>query len=297
MPRDIQDKQFHDAFRGYSHEEVDSFLDEVALAFDRMYRQNQILERRIDELEQGGAVTGGRPGGAEIEMLRKTIDSAQRTAAEAVEEAQETAAQIVAEAETRAAAVTADAETRAREVIAEAEVRAGGIVSRALGTERELEARIGELRAFEDGYRDRLTSFLEGQLRVLTEAPLLQPPLDITPVAVRSEREEALVPAGPSAPRGTGDDAAPVGSASGAPDEAEAERAAGGPEIASLRVVTGPTRGRTGPSPAGSRPEPAGPPPGPTRRQDTRPTTRSAADGVDEEEHRSITRLFWGGEE
>ena len=308
MPRDIQDKQFHDAFRGYSHEEVDSFLDEVALAFDRMYRQNQILERRIDELEQGGAVTGGRPGGAEIEMLRKTIDSAQRTAAEAVEEAQATAAQIVAEAEsraaavtadaeTRAAAVTADAETRAREVIAEAEVRAGGIVSRALGTERELEARISELRTFEDGYRDRLTSFLEGQLRVLTEAPLLQPPLDITPVAVRREREEAPAPAGPSASAGTGDDAAPAGSASGAPDEAEAESAAGGPEIASLRVVTGPTRGRTGPSPAGSRPEPAGPPPGPTRRQDTRPTARSAADGVDEEEHRSITRLFWGGEE
>ncbi|MGH2689549.1 MAG: DivIVA domain-containing protein, partial [Actinomycetota bacterium] len=209
MPRDIQDKQFHDAFRGYSHEEVDSFLDEVAIAFDKTYRQNQMLERRVDELEQrgGGGVTSDRPGGAEIEMLRKTIDSAQRTAAEAVEEAQATAAQIVEEAESRAAAVTAEAEARAREVVAGAEVRAGGIVSRALGTERELEARIAGLRTFEDGYRDRLTSFLEGQLRVLTEAPLLQPALDITPVVIRREPEQALEPAAPPAPVEAEDDA------------------------------------------------------------------------------------------
>ncbi|MGH2721051.1 MAG: DivIVA domain-containing protein, partial [Actinomycetota bacterium] len=211
MPRDIQDKQFHDAFRGYSHEEVDSFLDEVALAFDKLYRQNQILERRIDEIEQEGsrAVTGDRPGGAEIEMLRKTIDSAQRTAAEAVEEARVTAAGILAEAESRAADGTSDAERHARELIAEAEVRAGGIVSRALDTERELEARIAELRKFEDGYRDRLTSFLEGQLRVLTEAPLLQPALDIAPVVVRREFGQAIAPAAPPAPAGddAGDDA------------------------------------------------------------------------------------------
>jgi cell division initiation protein len=313
-PRDIQDKQFHDAFRGYSHEEVDAFLDEVALAFDTMYRQNQTLERRIAEIgHHGGHGPVSSDPGRELEMLRNTIDQAERTATDTVEEARTEASRLRSEAEADAAAVVGAAGTKARDAIADAEMRAGEIVARALATERELEARISELRKLEDRYRDRLTSFLESQLRVLVEAPLLQPAIDIAPVLVRGEPE----PDSASAPetedsrepdsREPGVDpitvswpAEPVGSEP-AVDLSSGDGDGDGPgsagDVAALRVVTGPTRGRAGPAPAGSRPEPAGPPPGPTRRQDTRPTARSASDGVDEEEHRSITRLFWGGEE
>jgi DivIVA domain-containing protein len=336
-PRDIQDKQFHDAFRGYSHEEVDAFLDEVALAFDKMYRANQTLERRIGELEQSGA--GGREA---EEMLRKTIYSAQRSASEAVEEAQRTAEKLMADAEAKASETIGAAEAKAEEAIGAAEAkasetiraaeakahetvgaaeakaheavsgseaRAGDIVARALATERELQTRIGGLRAFEDEYRARLTGFLESQLRVLSEMEEVQPPPEIAPLVVPRAAQAPRPPDHGPPPQSAAEDAPDAGTVvvtwsedpvhAGPVVTASSEsRDEGGstPETTGLRVVDGPARTRSS-VPTASRPEPAGPPSGPTRRQDdTRPSARSS-DGVDEEEHRSITRLFWGGEE
>jgi DivIVA domain-containing protein len=315
-PRDIQDKQFHDAFRGYSHEEVDAFLDEVAVAFDKMYRSNQELDRRMGELEHSGA--GGR---AAEEMLRKTIYTAQESAAEVVEEARSTAERLVAEAETEAReklseaeakaretvvvaeakahetvvaaeAQARDAEAKAREAVTAAETRAGDIVARAIATERELERRIGALRTFEDEYRARLTGFLESQLRVLSDMPVVEAPPDI---AARVAPEPPDPDEKPDADtivvtwEDHGSRGLVVTPAPASDDEAGRAEDTGG-----LRVVNGPARTRSS-APSASRPEPLGPPAPPNRRQDTRPPARG--DGVDEEEHRSITRLFWGGDE
>ena len=40
-PQDIQDKEFREAFRGYNEDDVDTFLDEVAVEFARLYQENQ----------------------------------------------------------------------------------------------------------------------------------------------------------------------------------------------------------------------------------------------------------------
>lgn len=360
-PRDIQDKQFHDSFRGYAHEEVDAFLDEVAQAFDKMYRDYATLERRVAELEE-------RPAESRVaeEMLRKTIYSAQRTATEAVEEAQAAASKLVADAESRARELAGIAETSVREVMAAAEAHAEEMLSRARATEHEVEARIAGLRTFEREYRSRLAALLEDQLRALADTstvapaeipPVMQlpvlpplildpdagpgpeagagpegepalslddpeeleerphePPLEIVrdqPVPKREDRRprpSAHLERAEAEPRGGG---VSLGSGGGSspggdtvvmtwPDDAPTPRNAAEPvpESGVLRVVTGPARVRSAPmapvAPA-SRPEPPGPPQGPVRRQDTRPSTRG--DGLDEEEHQSITRLFWGGDE
>lgn len=329
-PRDIQDKQFHDAFRGYSHEEVDAFLDEVALAFDKVHGDNQELERRVAELEQGAV-----EGGVAAEMLRKTIYSAQRTASEAIDEAQSTASRLLADAqekardavvaaEASAREVVAAAEAQAREAIAGAEVRAGDIVARALATERELETRIEGLRTFEETYRARLVAFFESQLRALSETPVVEAPPDIAPVLVREEPDVAtaqvasvpqdavqgeasseqagtaagtLVMTWPEEPSPAEREMPAPATDDEAVDETVDETVQAAPEPSGLRVVTRPARVRSAPAQPASRPEPGGPPPGPNRRHDTRPPARTSADGVDEEEHRSITRLFWGGDE
>ncbi|MGH2768608.1 MAG: DivIVA domain-containing protein [Actinomycetota bacterium] len=50
--RAIEGKKFHDAFRGYSHEEVDGFLDEVADAVGHLAGEIRSLTLRVCELEE-----------------------------------------------------------------------------------------------------------------------------------------------------------------------------------------------------------------------------------------------------
>ncbi len=49
--RDIHEKQFHDAWRGYNQEEVDDFLDKVAEVVDLLQRENVAVLGRVRELE------------------------------------------------------------------------------------------------------------------------------------------------------------------------------------------------------------------------------------------------------
>lgn len=166
-PQDIQEKRFHDSFRGYSHEEVDLFLDEVSESFERVFRENQRLHHRLRELE-------GQLGQArEIEeMLKRMLVVAQRTADETVEEARRLAESLVSEATARAEetelagrkkieeAILAAEEEAANRVVA-AEMKARQIVEEAAGQEREILQRIEGLTKFEGDYRERLHSYIE----------------------------------------------------------------------------------------------------------------------------------------
>ena len=46
-PEHIQGKRFHDAFRGYNHEEVDGFLDQVASSFVAVNGELQTARRQV----------------------------------------------------------------------------------------------------------------------------------------------------------------------------------------------------------------------------------------------------------
>ncbi|CAN5616183.1 hypothetical protein BH24ACT26_BH24ACT26_05680 [soil metagenome] len=166
--RDIHEKQFHDAWRGYNQEAVDDFLDRVAETFDLIQRENTAVLARVRELEQ--ALTTSRET---EEMLKKTLVSAQQAAEEAIAKAQAKADALVADAEERAA--RANEETRQRLASLDAEVR-----RKALDADREhtvrkraLDSSIEQLRSFESDLKRRLGAFLEQQARsldVLTEA-------------------------------------------------------------------------------------------------------------------------------
>jgi cell division initiation protein len=200
--RDIHDKQFHDAWRGYNQEEVDDFLDRVAEVFDVMRRENVALHARVRELEQ--ALTTSRET---EEMLKKTLVSAQQAAEEAIAKAQEKANAMVGEAEARAKRI--NEETRQRLSSTEAEIR-----RRMLDTEREhavrrreLDASIERLRSFENELKGRLAAFLEQQVRsleALTEAPPPEEALHLDTAGERADTDGAE--ARPSRPQG----AAPI---------------------------------------------------------------------------------------
>ena len=160
--KEINEKQFHDAWRGYNQEEVDDFLDHVADTVDALQRENHALRERLAELDK--RVESGRDT---EEMLRKTLASAQNAAQEAIATAKTKAEQIVGDAEERAA--RAREELRVRVETAEEEVRA-----RAAAVEAEQASRlrvsqesIDRLEAFESELKTKLRVFFEEQARTL----------------------------------------------------------------------------------------------------------------------------------
>ena len=160
--REIQEKQFHDAWKGYRQDEVDDFLDQVSEALDHAQRENAALQVRINELEQ--AVSTARDT---EEMLKKTLVTAQRAAEEAIASAKSKADRIVVEAEEDAARIRGEAEERMGSADAEARRK---LLEADRATElrtRELESSIERLQAHERELKGRLKTFLEQQLKAL----------------------------------------------------------------------------------------------------------------------------------
>ena len=191
---EINEKQFHDAWRGYNQEEVDDFLDRVADAVDALQRENEALRERLHELDK--RVESGRDT---EEMLRKTLASAQDAAQEAIATAKAKAEQIVADAEERAQ--RARDELRTRVETAEEEVR-----TRAAAVEAEQEARlrstresVDRLETFESDLKKRLQEFFEQQaqmLATLRERPEPEPMEIVTDEPVLDlDAAEASAPA------------------------------------------------------------------------------------------------------
>lgn len=180
-PREIHEKHFHDAFRGYNHEEVDTFLDEVAEAFERLYRDNQNLLRRVADLQEQASRSPEASPAASAEMeqddlvseslLKRMLVMAQETADKAVQEAKQKAQMLMEKAQARAKQVEEEARTRAERTVAEAQRRAVELEESAVDSRRELqEARAG-LRRFEEDYRIQFRAFIESQLEALNSLP------------------------------------------------------------------------------------------------------------------------------
>lgn len=159
--RDVHEKQFNDAWRGYNQEEVDDFLDRIAEALDRLQRENDSLRARITQLDQ--AVSASRNT---EEMLKKTLVTAQRAAEEAIATAKSKAEQVIGEAEKRAAQAEAEASRRNQEAERVYADR-----------KRELDLQIDRLKAYQTDLKQKLKGFLEQQLRSLDSlgAPQGQP--------------------------------------------------------------------------------------------------------------------------
>lgn len=171
--RDVHEKQFHDAWRGYNQEEVDDFLDRIAEVLDRIQRENSALHNRLKELEQ--AVATSREA---EEMLKKTLVTAQQAAEEAIAKAKAKAEQLVTDAEERTKksrdearerVATAEAEARRKTLEAEAEIRRRQAEAEREhnNRKRELDTTIERLQAFETELKQKLRTFLDQQKSAL----------------------------------------------------------------------------------------------------------------------------------
>lgn len=113
-PMDIHNKTFSKKLRGYADDEVNSFLEEVASDYERIYREHREMEEQVDSLKSRLA---------HYEKMEATMSStlvmAQETAENVKTTAKKEADVIVREAQNKAAQIVAGAEAARRKMNAD----------------------------------------------------------------------------------------------------------------------------------------------------------------------------------
>jgi cell division initiation protein len=195
-PQEIQEREFREAFRGYNQDDVDAFLDEIAVEFGRLFQENQRAKVQLAALQQEVARladTSGRspaPAAAPIEDDAR-IEAARKAAEAALEEAKRRAADVVQRAEHRAREIDELTARRAKDVDSDA--------SAAL---TDAQQRVADLRRQESELRRRIRTFLEQQLAAMESVDLdapresSSPGGGSSPVVERMTREFAADAAG-----------------------------------------------------------------------------------------------------
>jgi DivIVA domain-containing protein len=180
-PEDVVNKRFQSTkFReGYDQDEVDDFLDEVVVEL-------RLLTQENEELRASLAAGGSQPVVAEAAAAPVAVAEPVKAPAAAVapaavaESVDETAGttnllqlarrlheEHVKEGAEKRDALIAEGHATAARVIAESEAKQRAQIN-ILDQERSaLETKIEELRTFEREYRQKLKSYIEGQLRDL----------------------------------------------------------------------------------------------------------------------------------
>ena len=103
---DISSKVFSDQELGYSKDEVDDFLDEIANDYAALIKENRSLKKKLEEHEEQAKDDSAlsEPGYLKnLEAtLRETLLTAQRIADETVDQAKKSAEETVSAAEEQA---------------------------------------------------------------------------------------------------------------------------------------------------------------------------------------------------
>jgi DivIVA domain-containing protein len=126
----LHDVEFREAKRGgYNTQDVDEFLERLAVAIDRHDAQMREARQRVAAAEQRAMEAERRAeesgnGSDADETLKRTLVLAQRTADAAIREAEERAARTIASAEEDAGRMLAEAHDATARAYAEAEEEA-----------------------------------------------------------------------------------------------------------------------------------------------------------------------------
>lgn len=109
-PLDINKKEFRRAFRGYSCEEVDEFLEQLLRDYSQVFRENQELREKIlyleEELERFNRLEN---------TLKETLVMAQKAAEETKENARREAEALLQEAEAKVQSMLVQAQNKVAE--------------------------------------------------------------------------------------------------------------------------------------------------------------------------------------
>ena len=133
--KDIREKDFKKQLNGYSVDDVDDFLDEIASQMEMLIRENRALNLKLSEQSSAPAEAAPAPAPAAAPAetvkddsayfrnlettLRDTLVSANRVAEDTVNEAKKKAESLLAEAQEQAAGIVAEAKAEGDQLQAE----------------------------------------------------------------------------------------------------------------------------------------------------------------------------------
>lgn len=203
-PEDVVNKRFQPTkFReGYDQDEVDDFLDEVVVELRRLNQENEELRQRLSsgdtrasdvrvsdlprdsspapvvvEAPEPEPQPAPTPTPAPAPVTAPVVAQQQAPADEAesssglLQLARRLHEEHVREGAEKRDALVAEGRATAARLVAEAEAKQRQQISKLEEERASVEHRIDELRTFEREYRQKLKSYIEGQLRDLDTQP------------------------------------------------------------------------------------------------------------------------------
>lgn len=137
-PLDIQNKEFKKALRGYKEDEVDEFLDEIMLNYEKMFKENSELKEKVQIAQQ------------QVEQYKNLEETLKNT----LVIAQNTAEEVKSNASKKYQLIIEEAELKSREIIENAKKDVENV-------EREYEDIKRQMEIFKTRYKTLLKSQLE----------------------------------------------------------------------------------------------------------------------------------------
>jgi len=222
---DIHQKEFAHGMRGYREEEVDTFLDQLAVEADASEKRCKELEEKLNMLEARDASLA-----AERNTINNTLLTAQRAADAMLKKAQAECTDTLEAAQRQSEAQLESARQQADRIVEEARQKRHQVI----GSFARLQ---GEEEKFRNGYLAQLESFLAGVRQLETDARSA-----VEEIAVPQDLKEELSVAQKEAVRAVARESAPA--------------AAVAPASAAAAVAAPPARSA---APAQPAPAPAAP--------------------------------------
>ena len=131
-PMDIHDHQFKKAFRGYSENEVDDFLDKVVVDFERLINENERLKNQLYSTETELEKYRGLE-----KTMNDTLIVAQRTADEVISAAKKNADLLKEQAARECQQIKDEAQLEGKKIIDAAAVKRDALLTEYSGLIRE----------------------------------------------------------------------------------------------------------------------------------------------------------------
>ena len=141
-PLDIENKRFTKTLKGYNVEEVDDFLDQLTLEYEKLYKENAEYRDQVDKYQK------------DIEHYRNVEHTLQNT----LVMAQTTAEDIKSMAQKQADQIIRDAQNDARKAVDELNKE-----------EFEIRRRLEDLKRQFDVYKAKMEALLISQLELLQD--------------------------------------------------------------------------------------------------------------------------------
>ena len=141
-PLDIENKRFTKAIKGYNSNEVDEFLDELTVEYEKLYKENAELRNEVESNKK------------DLEHYRNVEHTLQNT----LVMAQTTAEDIKKMANQQADQIVKDAELNAKQAVEE------------LGRQEfEMRVKLEEMKKKFDMYKAKMEALLISQLEMLKD--------------------------------------------------------------------------------------------------------------------------------